>query len=145
MGDTYAIHAMRRKRAHLAGEIQAAERALERQRKELATLDAVLRMFAPTSNPELIAPIQPRRGRNPFFRRGEQQRLILAALREGGKPMSCRQIADFVFAAKGIGDAPALALREMRERARLALYQLESRGLIRRIVSAPEVWWELAV
>jgi len=40
MGDTFAIYALHRKRAHLAGEIDAAQRAIMRQRDTLATLDA---------------------------------------------------------------------------------------------------------
>jgi len=58
-GDTYAIIALRRKRAHLAGEIEAAQRALMKQRHALSMLDAVLNIFEPATNPELIPPIRP--------------------------------------------------------------------------------------
>jgi hypothetical protein len=40
MRDTYAILALRRKRAYLAGEIAKAERLIAKQRDTLAALDA---------------------------------------------------------------------------------------------------------
>ena len=43
MADTFVISGLHRKRAHLAGEIEAAQKALTRQRDTLATLDAVIR------------------------------------------------------------------------------------------------------
>jgi len=58
-GITHAIIAPGRKRGHLAGEIEAVQRALAKRRHALATLDAVLSMFEPNTNPELIPPIRP--------------------------------------------------------------------------------------
>jgi len=58
MGNSFAIHALRCKRARLAGEIDAARRAIARQCEALATLDAGIRMFEPDSNPNMIAPIR---------------------------------------------------------------------------------------
>ena len=75
MGDTFAILALRRKRAHLAGEIAQAERALAKQRHTLATIDAVINMFEPATDPELIPPIRPVSRRCMFFRHGEMTRL----------------------------------------------------------------------
>jgi hypothetical protein len=63
VADTFAILALRRKCAHLAGLIAAAQKVLSRQRQTLATLDAVIRLFESASNPELIAPIRPCAGR----------------------------------------------------------------------------------
>jgi hypothetical protein len=104
MGDSFAIHALRRKRARLAGEIQAAQAAISRQRDSLATLDAVIRMFEPTSNPEPIAPIRPVSQRQLYFRRGEQLRLCLSALRDAGKPVSARYVAEYAWDAKSLDE-----------------------------------------
>ena len=76
MGDTYAILALRRKRAHLAGKIEAAECAIARDRAALAALDATIHLFEPETNPELIPAIRPTR-HGLFFRHGEQTRLCL--------------------------------------------------------------------
>ena len=43
MRDTYAILALRRKRAYLAGEIAKAERVIAKQRETLASLDTTWR------------------------------------------------------------------------------------------------------
>jgi hypothetical protein len=92
MADTHAIYSLRWKRAHMAGEIEAAQRAIAKQRVTLATLHAVIRMFEPTTNPELIPAIRPVRVRDPLFWRGEATRLVLVALREAEKPVQVRYI-----------------------------------------------------
>jgi len=142
MADTFAIYALRRKRARLAGEILAAQNAVARQREKLATLDAVIRMFEPESNPDLIAAIRPVGRRCLYFRRGEQMRLCLAALREAGKPTSCRAVAEYAMGAKGL--SPELPAREViTEHIRSTLYRLERKGIVRKLVDWPETWWEL--
>jgi hypothetical protein len=101
MGDTFAISALRRKRAHLAGAIEQTERQIAAQRETLATLDAVLRMFEPPRSPELIPSIRPCSRKCLFFPRGELTRLCLSGLREVGKPMTVRALAEWVPAVKG--------------------------------------------
>jgi hypothetical protein len=44
---TYAISGLRRKRAHLMGEIEQAERETAKLRDQLAAVDATLRLFHP--------------------------------------------------------------------------------------------------
>jgi len=144
MGDTFAIHALHRKRAHLAGEIDAAQRALMRQRDTLATLDAVIRLFEPTSNPELIASIRPVSRRSLYFRHGEQPRLCVSALREAGKPVTTRHVAEYVMEAKGLDPEP-LVRTAFTEHVRSCLARLAGKGVVRKIVEWPEVWWELGV
>jgi hypothetical protein len=81
MCDTYAILALRRKRAYLAGEIAQAERQLADKHTWVKNLDATIQLFQPTTNPDLIPAIRPTR-RGLFFRQGEQMRLCRDALRE---------------------------------------------------------------
>ena len=141
MGDSFALPALRRKRAHLAGEIKAAQKAIDGQRQALAKLDAVILMFDPDADPEAIAAINPRRA--PYYDRGEQTRLILSALREADKPVTVRYVADYVFAAIVLDLGPkerAVAV----ERVRFALSKLAARGVTRKIVERPDTWWDLA-
>lgn len=77
---------LRRKRARLAGEIESIERHIIAKREALAHVEAVLLIFEPASNPELIASIRPA-PRGLFFRHGEQSRLCLEALREARGPL----------------------------------------------------------
>jgi hypothetical protein len=142
MPDTFAILALRRKRAHLAGEIEAAERRIAPLRATLVQLDAVIRLFDATSNPELIPAIRPAR-RGLFFRHGEQMRLCLEALREAGGPLRARSVAEYAMLAKGLPVDDAEVRTVIIEHVRMALIRLERRGLVRKVIVAPEVWWEL--
>jgi hypothetical protein len=145
MADTLAIYALRRKRAHLAGEIEQAMRLVAKKRETLATLDAVIRLFEPESNPELIATIRPVSARRcAFFRHGEIPRLCLLALREAGKPVPCRYVAECATQAKGL-DVNGRVRKEITETVRQSLARLAAKGLARKIVEWPETWWELAL
>ena len=143
MGTYYAIMQLREKRARLAGQIEKAERALDATRRDLANLDAVIRLFEPKANPELIPSIRPVSRRNLFFRHGEQMRLACDMLRDAEKPMRCRSIAEGVMMRKGLPTEDPTLVQTISLQVRVALFRLEARGLARRIVKAPEAWWEL--
>ena len=102
MGTYYAIIQLREKRARLAGEIAKAERMLAANKRDLANLDAVIRLFEPEANPELIPAIRPTSRRSLFFRHGEQMRIACDVLREADKPMRCRGVAEGVMLRKGL-------------------------------------------
>jgi hypothetical protein len=145
MADTFAIYSLRRKRAHLAGEIEQAMRLVAKKRETLATLDAVIRLFEPESNPDLIAAIRPVSARRcAFFRHGEMPRLCLVALREAGKPVPCRYVAEYAMQAKGL-NVSGKVREEITENIRQALARLAAKGFVRKIVEWPETWWELAL
>jgi hypothetical protein len=144
MADTFVISGLRRRRAHLAGQVEAAQRALSKQRESLATLDAVIRLFEPQSNPELIAAIRPTSRRSLYFKRNEHRRLCLMALRDGARPLSCRQVAEYAMAAKGLNPEP-LVRANIDKHTRRALVRLADKGIVRRIVTWPDTWWELVV
>ena len=123
MPDTFAILALRRKRARIAGEIEHAERRIDPLRAALAHLDAVLRLFDDVRDPEPIPAIRPTT-RGTFFRHSEHMRLCLDALREAEGPMRVRE---------GVVD-----------QVRVALTRLERRGWCGRSWLARECggsWW----
>jgi hypothetical protein len=142
MPDTFAILGLRRKRARIAGEIAQAERRIEPLREALAHLDAVLRIFDATSNPELIPAIRPTT-RGAFFRRGEQMRLCLEALREAKGPLRARSVAEYAMLEKGLPVDDRRVCEGIADQVRIALTRLERRGVVRKVMVAPEVWWEL--
>jgi len=139
--DTFLIMGLRRKRARMAGEIEAGERRLAPIRETLAQVDDLIRLFD-GSNPELIPAIRPT-PRCLFFRHGEQQRLCVDALREAQGPRRTRWVADYLTAAKGLPDDNAGVRAATLEQTRTALMRLERRGMVRRVMREPEVWWEL--
>ena len=141
--DTFVIMGLHRKRARLAGEIAAAEQKIAPLREALAQVDAVLRLFEPAGNPELIPAIRPT-PRCLFFRHGEQQRLCLDALREAKGPMKTGAVAAYAIGAKGIPVDDWRVREQFTNHIRIALKRLEKRGGVRKIVASPDTWWELA-
>jgi hypothetical protein len=127
----------------LAGEIAQAERQLADKYRALKTLDATIQLFAPPHQPRADPAIRPRR-RGLFFRQGEQMRLGLSALRETEQPMSARQVAEHAMRAKGLPTDNEAIVGSVRVQVRVALGRLEDRGLLVRIISAPDAWWTLA-
>jgi hypothetical protein len=140
--DTFAISALRCKRAYLAGEIETAERDLARKREALANVDAVILLFEPESHPDLI-PARRATKRGLFFRHGEQQRLCLAALREASAPLPARRVAESAMQAKGLPIDNGRVRGRIVEQVHVALGRLEAKRQVRRIVSQPVTWWEL--
>jgi hypothetical protein len=136
MRDTFTIAGLRRKRGHLAGEIEAAERAIARQRALLANLDAALMLFDTTGDPSLIPAVRPVR-RGSVFRHGEQTRLALSALRNAKRAMSVKDVTECVAAGRGI-DPQDCPLRLILERqVRDALMRMTRRGVVFRFEGKP--------
>ena len=78
---TFAISALRDRRARLAGAIEVYDLRAARARQDMATIDATLRLFHPDADPNHIIPIRPR-WRGIYFHNGERTRLCLEALRD---------------------------------------------------------------
>ncbi len=55
----HVLSALRKKRARMAGEIEADERAIAKRREALATMDVVIRMFSPECHPDMIPSVRP--------------------------------------------------------------------------------------
>jgi len=142
MGDTFAISALRRKRARVAGEIIQAQEVVARRTKELLAIDAVIRLFSPDCDPDMIAPIRPST-RGLFFGYREVTRLCLDIMRESRKPLTLDSIIDRVVALKSLPD-DSMIRRRVYETVRSSLLRLARKGLVRRVLDEPDTWWELA-
>lgn len=142
MGNTHAIFAIRRKRAHLAGEIEAAERRIAQQRASLANLDAALLLFDSEAAPTLIPSVRPMRPRL-YFRRGEAMRFCLETVRGSDAATTTRQVVEAAMRTKGL-DTGDLQLRAViTGQIRMALYHLATKGFILRIGGKRCVWGRL--
>jgi len=69
--------------------------------------------------------------------------LCASALREAGKPVATRYVADYAMGAKEL-DVEAAVAKKVTEHVRAALMRLAAKGVVRKIVTWPDVWWELA-
>jgi hypothetical protein len=107
----YAIAALKDRRATLAGEIESYKQGITDREEMLSHLDATLRALDPSYRADTVAPKKLRRVK--LFGGGELNRLILDALRTGGKPLTNVEIAAAIVTAKGYGEEamPALIRR----------------------------------
>ncbi len=101
MADTHVISALREKRAEVSGLIAALEQRIVQHRADLVHVDAVLRLYAPTLEPDSIAPKAVRR-RNDWFTPGELARLVLDVLRIAPTALTMREITVAVMQRRGL-------------------------------------------
>ncbi len=141
MATSHVLSALHKKRARMAGEIEAAERAIAKRHEGLATLDAVIAMFSPECRPDMIPSVRPYL-RGLYFGYRELARLGLDAMREARGPITLARIVVYVIVAKGLPDDTGLR-RHISDTTRAMLLRLAARGLVRKVVAAPETWWEL--
>jgi hypothetical protein len=142
MGNSFVISGLRDKRARLAGEIIQAQEIVARCTKELLAIDAVIRLFSPDTDPDMIAPIRPT-SHGLFFQYKELGRLCLDALRRAGQPAMLDQIDNHVMVVKGLPDDRHLR-KHITDSARASLMRQAQKGHVRRILNEPDMWWELA-
>ncbi|CAN5499029.1 hypothetical protein BH10PSE7_BH10PSE7_44690 [soil metagenome] len=138
--NTYAIPALKEKRAQIAGRVISLKKQIARHVKELANLDATISLFDPSYK---VGSIKPRNARNrsKLFKQGELGRLILDALRMAqGTPLATREVVAAVGVAIGQPEATHHVLAHS-VRANLA-YQ-ERRKETARVGKGKEVRWEL--
>jgi hypothetical protein len=99
-GNRYAIHALKDRRATMAGEIVQMKEGIAYREEQLTHLDAVLREPDP-SYMDTLPPKKLRRVK--LFDNGELNRLIADALRRTEKALASHDIADAICEAKGYG------------------------------------------
>jgi hypothetical protein len=93
----------------------------------LPQLDAVIRMFTPDCNPDMIPPIRPG-SHGLFFRYRELSRLIYDVLREAKGPQPFEGIVDQVVAIKGFTMDDGHVRKNIRDMIRANLIRLERVG-----------------
>ena len=104
-GDTFAIGALVRKRAELAGLIELRRAELDTLTANLGHLDATLRLFDSEIRLDAIRPKAPRPAADPG-RPEITTRMVLDVLRRAGEPLSAKEIAARLLAEMGVaGDA----------------------------------------
>ena len=128
-GDTFAIGALVRKRAELAGLIERHRAELEALTANLGHLDATPRLFDPEIRLDAIRPKAPRPAADPG-RPEITTRMVLDALRRAGEPLSAKEIVARLLDGMGVA-ADAKLVRAVAERVGEALRKQRGRGLVR--------------
>lgn len=100
---SYAVHAMTRLRAEIAGKIEYLHEQAEQAERELGHVDAVLHMLAPGLALNAVAAKQyPPRKRDP--RRNGWARMVLDVLRNTPKSLTVDEIADEIVRTRFNGE-----------------------------------------
>ncbi len=142
LGNHYAMHALRERRAELAGEITSLESRLRHLRESLTHVDGTLRVMAPGFDPTSIAAKKPYK-RVKLFGAGKLNMFILDALRRGGRPMTTAEVVDAIVAEMKFG---ADAAKGMKNRVRANLHYLSAtRGLVAKDGEREGATWELSL
>ena len=139
-GNRYALHALKDKRATLAGEIEHLKRQLQWRQTQLDHVDAFLTIFDPGFDVEAIGKKLVRK-RVKLFRQGELGQLIRDALRRAGKPLGTHAITTALLEAGGHGESARAALTP---RVRGNLAYLERSGAVRKDGTARTAVWSLS-
>jgi hypothetical protein len=136
----YAVHALKDRRATLAGEILRFKQGIRDREEQLSHLDATLRILDPEYRADTVAPKRIRRVK--LFGNGELNRLIIDALRQAdGRLLSTPAIADSIIVAKGYGSEAKHALIP-RVRANLC-YLLRRREAVEKVGNRMTAKWRL--
>lgn len=123
------------RRAYLAGEIAAIERQLSGRYKELATIDAAIRLMDAGKDPLSIKGIRPH-SRMVGFKQGELTRLSFAILRRQTDPISADALAAEIARVKDVE-----VTRALLQKTRVNLVRLADEGrVIRSGVHRGRVW-----
>lgn len=140
-GYDLTLSGLLRKRAEMAGQVEAKQAELGALITAMSHIDATIRVFRPDIDladlPEKLAPA-------PFTGfRGEIQRFLLDELRKANHPLSTFDLADAIMRKRGL-DPSDLAVRKLlRQRTGYALAKLRSKGTVtsnRAHRSAPLSW-----
>jgi hypothetical protein len=140
MAEPPVIGGLRDKRAELAGMVNRLEQELAQHRASLVHLDATMRLFDPDLRPEAIRPRQ-LRAHNDWFRPGECLRLIYDVLRDAAQPVTTRDLAGRIMAAKGIAEADTRARQLVHKTVLASLTR--AKQTIERVETAGGVSWRV--
>jgi hypothetical protein len=106
MVETHVVHALKDKRARIAGELHKAQWLVMRLKSDLAAVDQCLKMFKPECDPDGITP-KVTTGKNPAdVPKGAGSRLALDVLRETGEAFDCEELARRVLVRLGKEPTP---------------------------------------
>ncbi len=123
----YVLTGLVKRRAELAGEIEATHDQLRKLIADMEHLDATILQFSPDYQ---VAEIRPRAFRPPkdWARRGEMTRLVLDILRQAAEPMSSRDVAYELMGRRALDRDDGKLLRLMSKRTGVALRGARDRG-----------------
>ena len=140
----YVLTGLVKRRAEMAGEIEATHDRLRKLVADLEHLDATLLMLDPTMPVESIKPKAFRPPKD-WAHRGEMTRLALSILRQAAEPLTTRDIALEMLVTRALDRSDQRLLRLMTKRVGVALRLQRDKGAVRSEQGAGQYQlWEIA-
>ena len=127
MGISHSISKLTRQKAERLGEIAKHNDAIKRLRQEIKKLDDVMRMIDAGVDVDAVKPV---RTCKPLFPRGGLLRLVLALLKQNGRPMTRTAIAAALEAQRDDG-------RDLRSRVKSCTKRHTRNGVLREVGREP--------
>jgi hypothetical protein len=123
----YVATGLAKKRAEIAGELDATHDRLRQLVKDLEAIDATLRIVAPDM---VVEAIRPKAFRPPddWSKRGQMSRLVLSILRTADEPLTTREIAAQMLLERAMDTSDQRMLRTMTKRVACALRDQRDKG-----------------
>lgn len=139
----FVLPGLVKRRAALAGELDAAQSKARQLHADIAALDAVIRQLDPAYPVDAIAMKRPRTLGDEAF--ADMGRTVLDVLRRAGGPLTLPEIAARVVAARGLDGSSAAVRAAMVGSAGRALRHQRTLGTARNPPKAGRLaLWELA-
>ena len=139
---SHALHALKRKRAQIAGFIADHERKARDWRVALAHVDATLKLFDDELDPDTIKLKRPHR-KSQHYSGPDLARLCLDELRKAdGMPLTTVALADIAMAAGNVPDQHHVRFA-LRQRITKYLTDKEKAGEMVRVGVAHSTAWKL--
>ncbi|MFZ6800380.1 hypothetical protein [Undibacterium sp. Di24W] len=144
MAESHVISGLVSKRAEVAGQITSYQSEIHRLQSALSHLDGTIKLFAPEFD---LRTVKSKRtnARNQYFEHGEAQRMTLDVLREVGRPMCSREIADALMQRKGIKSTAEFVVR-IQKNILAVLHRLMANNIVKTIDAHGEpgvMHWEI--
>lgn len=128
MAESHVVTGLAAKRAELAGLIAHHQKEIERLGGDLRHLDAAIKIIAPDTDLRSMR-VKAFRRRNSYFKPGDAPRTLLDILRRGAQPLSSRELAEAVLAARGM-QASDERIDAVQKSILATLKRLEARSLV---------------
>ncbi|ATQ69297.1 MULTISPECIES: hypothetical protein [Methylosinus] len=127
MADPHILSTLRSKRDQMEGAIRAYEKKIETLRRDLAHVNATLRLFELNGEHEVF-PVHMDLTR--LFKRGEIHKICQMALAEAPEGLDTRELSLAVIQAKGMDESDAVLRIAINYRIVQAMRMQEKRGRV---------------
>lgn len=124
MAESHVISALSTKRGELLGSIRHYKQLITSLDKDLATIDATIRIFEPDYKLGSTKIVNKHR-RNTYFNNGEAKILTLDTLRVKSEPIRTDDLSDIIASKKGLFFENDYEIRSFRKAIISALNNLE--------------------